>query len=130
MAPIPEPEPGLVISHAYLWHSEASRGRDEESKYRPAVVVLATQDKPDGGKAVPVAPVAHRPPDDPAMAVEIPPQTKRRLGLDADRSWIVVSEVNRFEWPGPTFVRSLRGVGPSGCFRRASSAWLGPAWWN
>ena len=72
------------------------------------MVVLATQDKPDGGKAVLVAPVTHRPPDDPAMAVEIPPQTKRRLGLDADRSWIVFSEVNRFEWPGP----DLRPVAP------------------
>ncbi len=111
MVPIPEPEPGLVISYAYLWHSEASRGRDEGSKYRPVVVVLATQDKPDGGKAVLVAPITHRPPDDPAMAVEIPPQTKRRLGLDADRSWIVVSEVNRFEWPGP----DLRPVSP-GCW--------------
>ena len=124
MAPIPEPESGLVISYAYLWHSEASRGRDEGSKYRPAVVVLATQDKPDGGKAVLVAPVTHRPPDDPAMAVEIPPQTKRRLGLDADRSWIVVSEVNRFEWPGPDLRpvapgRWAFGLLPAGLFRMA-----------
>ena len=26
---------------------------------------------------------------------------KRRLGLDEARSWIVVSEINRFIWPGP-----------------------------
>ena len=24
-----------------------------------------------------------------------------RVGLDDDRSWIVVSELNRFVWPGP-----------------------------
>lgn len=122
MAPIPEPEPGLVISYAYLWHSEASHGRDEGAKYRPAVVVLAMEDKPDGGRTVLVAPVTHRPPDDPAMAVEIPPQTKRRLGLDADRSWIVVSEVNRFEWPGPDLRpvspgRWAFGLLPAGLFR-------------
>ena len=33
--------------------------------------------------------------------MEIPPAVKRRLGLDDARSWIVVSEINRFVWPGP-----------------------------
>ena len=31
----------------------------------------------------------------------IPVVTKRRLGLDEARSWVVVSEMNRFVWPGP-----------------------------
>jgi hypothetical protein len=34
-------------------------------------------------------------------AVEIPAVVKRHLGLDEARSWIVVSEINRFIWPGP-----------------------------
>ena len=29
----------------------------------------------------------------PDEAIEIPPPTKRRLGLDAERSWIIVSEI-------------------------------------
>jgi hypothetical protein len=33
--------------------------------------------------------------------VEIPPATKRRLGLDAERSWIITTELNQFTWPGP-----------------------------
>ena len=33
--------------------------------------------------------------------IEIPPATKRRLGLDAERSWIITTEFNRFTWPGP-----------------------------
>jgi hypothetical protein len=33
--------------------------------------------------------------------VEIPVQTKNRLGLDADRSWIVIAEANELIWPGP-----------------------------
>ena len=33
--------------------------------------------------------------------VEIPQATKRRLGLDADRSWIITTELNQFTWPGP-----------------------------
>jgi hypothetical protein len=31
----------------------------------------------------------------------LPLVTKQRLGLDAQRSWVVVSEINRFVWPGP-----------------------------
>lgn len=31
----------------------------------------------------------------------MPAATKRRLGLDPARSWVIVSEVNRFVWPGP-----------------------------
>ena len=27
--------------------------------------------------------------------------TKRRLGLDAERSWIITTELNQFAWPGP-----------------------------
>ena len=48
-----------------------------------------------------VLPVTHTPPRDRALAVEIPADTKRRLGLDDDRSWIVVTDANRFIWPGP-----------------------------
>ena len=33
--------------------------------------------------------------------IEIPLPTKRRLGLDAERSWIVTTELNQFTWPGP-----------------------------
>jgi hypothetical protein len=47
-----------------------------------------------------VVPVTHSPPPGNEDWVEIPADTKRRLGLDDQRSWIVTSEVNRFEWPG------------------------------
>jgi hypothetical protein len=46
-------------------------------------------------------PTTHAPRDDPGHPVEIPLATKRRLGLDEARSWIVIAEANRFEWPGP-----------------------------
>lgn len=55
----------------------------------------------DGEDVVTVLPVTHSPPLDPTDALEIPRDTKRRLGLDEDRSWIVVAESNRFCWPGP-----------------------------
>jgi len=44
--------------------------------------------------------VTHSRPDNPAAAVELPQAVKRHLGLDTNRSWIVLDEVNEFTWPG------------------------------
>jgi len=44
---------------------------------------------------------AHTPPAIGETAVEIPAATKKRLGLGDARSWIAVSQGNRFAWPGP-----------------------------
>jgi len=41
--PIPNPEPGLVISYAYLWHREYQAGREEGRKDSPSVIVLAVE---------------------------------------------------------------------------------------
>ena len=98
--PLPVPHPGLVIGYRYLWYAEAQSGRVEGRKDRPCVVVLAVQEE-NGETVVTVAPVTHSPPRRPADAVEIPQRTKQRLGLDEEQSWIIVSEVNRFVWPGP-----------------------------
>jgi len=35
------------------------------------------------------------------LAIEIPRSTKQRLGLDDARSWVMLTEANRFIWPGP-----------------------------
>jgi len=64
-----------------------------------AVILVTTED--DGERIVTLLPITHSPPSNPALAVEIPHETKRRLGLDDDRSWIVLTEANRFAWPGP-----------------------------
>ena len=122
MARIPDPQPGLVISYAYLWQRDATQGRDEGTKYRPAVVVLSVETEDGYGNTVLVAPITHRKPDDPAAGVEIPPLTKRRLGLDSERSWVILSEVNRFEWPGPDLLpvapgQWAYGILPAGLFR-------------
>ena len=104
---LPVPEPGLVISYSYLWLSEHNRGREEGVKNRPCVIVLAIQEI-GGQTIVTVAPVTHSVPLRPEDAIEIPLATKQRLGLDDDRSWVVVNEVNRFIWPGPD-VRPVPG---------------------
>lgn len=96
----PTPTPGLVIRYSYLWRSEHLRGQEEGVKDRPCAVLLALTDD-EGEQKVIVLPVTHTPPNDAAHGVEIPAATKRRLGLDDARSWIIVTESNRFTWPGP-----------------------------
>jgi hypothetical protein len=69
-------------------------------KDRPcAVILVVANDKDD--QIVTVLPITHSPPDRRDLAVEIPLRTKQRLGLDTERSWIVLTEANRFRWPGP-----------------------------
>jgi len=106
---LPEPRAGLVIRYAYLWAREREVGRVESVKDRPCAVLLATRDEMGDLKVI-VLPVTHARPADPDSAVEIPPATKRRLGLDDDQSWIVVTECNVFAWPGPD-LRFTRGAG-------------------
>ena len=97
---LPAPVPGLVIRYSYLWASEHARGQEEGVKDRPCAVVLASINKA-GRQTVTVLPISHTPPSNPLLAVEIPAATKRRLGLDDARSWVVLTEANRFVWPGP-----------------------------
>ncbi len=56
-----------------------------------------------------VLPITHTPPHDPAGALEIPPLTKLRLGLDSVQSWVVLDEANDFIWPGPDLRLALSG---------------------
>jgi hypothetical protein len=101
------PAPGLVISCANLWHREHEAGREEGRKDRPCVIVLTVERPANDRTIVVVLPITHTPPADPASAVEIPAVVKRHLGLDDERSWIVVAEGNEFDWPG----YDLRKVG-------------------
>jgi hypothetical protein len=103
---LPKPEPGLVIRYAYPWRAEHLRGQEEGVKDRPCAIVLAPERIGDDTHVV-VLPVTHSPPGRSAEALEIPPAVKRHLKLDAERSWVVLSESNRFRWPGP----DLRRVG-------------------
>lgn len=107
MARIPAPEPGLVIHYGYVWKREADAGADAARKDRPACIVLAVASG-DAGTRVLVVPVTHQRPQDGTPAIEIPPKVKLHLGLDQNRSWIILSEANLDEWPSPD-LRPLLG---------------------
>ncbi len=98
---LPEPQPGLVISYSFLWSEEAEQGQVEGRKDRPCAIVVALEGvEPSRPKQVAVVPITHSPPSDPAAAIEIPQRVKAHLGLDSERSWIILDEFNVFAWPG------------------------------
>jgi hypothetical protein len=92
---LPTPAAGLVIRYAYLWANEYEAGAAEGVKDRPAAVILAHETE-EGRTIAVVLPITHSPPSAGSAAVEIPQATKRRLGLDSERSWIVTDEANVF----------------------------------
>ena len=106
---LPKPEPGLVVSYSYLWLRQYREGREEGVKDRPCAVVLATRID-EGETQVVVVPITHSPPESSAAGLELPPAVKQLLGLDTERSWVVLSESNLFDWPGP----DLRRIGDRG----------------
>jgi len=128
---LPDPVPGLVIRHAFLWSHEAARGQREAAKSRPcAIVIAAAQDK-SGATRVTVAPITHSPPGDETACVELPAEIARELGLDDDRQWLRFDELNYFDWPGfdlsplpGTDARYDYGMLPRGLFERVKAAIL------
>ena len=92
---------GHVFRYSYLWLQESVAGREEGLKDRPCLVLAIVTFDEDGAAIVRVLPITHRQPDNPSDAIEIPRAVKLRLRLDDERSWIVLTESNRFVWPGP-----------------------------
>lgn len=118
------PEPGEVINYSYLWEREYEAGRDEGAKDRPVAVVIVTTTV-DGADQLFVVPMTTKPPARGQAAIEVPSAVRKHLGLKAERSWVIVSEWNRFTWPGFD-IRPIRkgdpdvsyGYLPSGLFRQ------------
>jgi hypothetical protein len=97
---LPTPLPGLVIRYSDLWAADAARGQEEGDKDRPAVIVLVIEGNRPGITCVLALSITHTAPSVGTEAMEIPHAVARRVGLDAARSWVVLSEFNEFVWPG------------------------------
>ena len=100
----PKPVAGQVIGSACLWQSEHLRGQEEGLKDRPCAVILVITNE-SGDEQVTVLLITHSAPARLEFAIEIPAATKRRVGLDDDRSWVVLTEANRSHGPGQTFAQ-------------------------
>lgn len=130
--PFPEPANGLVVRYSYLWREEHLKGQEEGVKDRPCAIILVVANEENGDRTVTVLPITHTPPRQSGDAIEIPAATKRRLGLDDEKSWVVLNEANRFIWPGPD-LRPLRqgdpesvahGLLPESLFEQIRTAFL------
>ena len=100
--------PGFVIRYSYLWAREARAGREEGVKDRPCAIMLVLL-RDGAAPLVRVLLVTHAAPREPANPLEIPPPVKRRLGLDGERSWIMLTEANDFLWPDPDLRPAVNG---------------------
>lgn len=109
---IPRPRNGAVIHYSYLWKHEQEAGLEEGLKDRPAAVILTHEDDISGETIVFALPITHTAPRDMSVAIEISPEIKTSLGLDAQPSWVICDEVNRFLWPGYD-LRPIPGRGPA-----------------
>ncbi|WP_377295810.1 hypothetical protein [Rhizobium sp. SGZ-381] len=100
----PIPVPGLVIRYNYLWDQEKEEGRTAGRKDRPCAIILYHSKSQD----TIVVPITHSPPEpgEEELSIEVPAELRRQLGLDDEISWVRMSEVNRFVWPG-IHLRSL-----------------------
>jgi hypothetical protein len=86
---------GFVFRYFYLWRRQQLEEREEGDKDRPCLVLAIVALEEDG------SPITHSPPSNSREAIEIPLAVKQRLRLDEAPSWIVLTESNRFVWPGP-----------------------------
>jgi hypothetical protein len=106
-----KPAIGLVIATPICGGTRPAKGREEGRKDRPCVIVHVRRNEFDETEVF-ICPVTHTSPERPEKAMEVPQATKKRLGLDAETSWIITTEVNRFIWPGPD-IRPIPGGGPA-----------------
>jgi hypothetical protein len=97
---VPPPEPGLVVHFNYLWRREQAKGLEEARYPRPCAIVVSYKRSSDGALIVMLAPITHAEPPPGAAAMLIPTAVKRHLGLDEERSWVILDEVNETGWPG------------------------------
>lgn len=97
---LPEPVPGLVIRHGFVWSHEAAAGRATAAKARPCAIVVAAVADETGEIRVTVAPITHAPPTDQSNGGAIPNAIAKRLGFDDGDHWIRYDELNHFRWPG------------------------------
>ena len=99
---------GYIFRYSYLWHRQYVQGRREGDKDRPCLVLAVVKIDENGRSIVRVLPITHSPPGNPDDAIEIPHAAKLRLGLDHDRSWIVLTETTGSSGRVPTCGHSIR----------------------
>jgi hypothetical protein len=115
----PTPVEGLVIRYDFLWQNEYQRGHMEGQKDRPCAIVIAVPEQNGAVERIIVAPITHAKPLEGVQAIEIPQKVKRHLGLDEERSWIIIDDLNRVRWDDPGIVPVSRSKWEYGALPQA-----------
>ncbi|MEZ4614360.1 MAG: type II toxin-antitoxin system PemK/MazF family toxin [Caldilineaceae bacterium] len=102
-----------MIRYAYLWAGEYQQGREEGVKDRPCVILASKYESQEHALRVLVLPITHTEPYRPEHTIELSHRVKQHLGMDENRSWVVLTESNAFSWPGPD-IRPVQIGGRSG----------------
>jgi hypothetical protein len=118
----PEAQVGQIVRFDYLWRDEQTQGRIEGAKDRPCAVVVALRTDEKGDASVMLAPITHAQPKSSSLSIEIPNQAKSGTGLDADRSWLVLSEINLVKWSDAGIVPAKSGQWLYGALPRGITA--------
>lgn len=92
-----KPETGLVFRYDFVFREEHAQGIDS-GKDRPCAIVVAMDQGEGQGHKILAAPITHTPPSREGDGVEIPHKLARHLGLDDERMWVKVNDLNRFTW--------------------------------
>jgi hypothetical protein len=103
---------GAVFHYAYLWHREFLAGQTEARKDRPVLAMAVAISDKDGRSHIMALPITHSRPVNPDHGIELPPMTKRALGLDDAPSWVITTEATRFAWPGLDVRQAPDHAGP------------------
>lgn len=103
---------GAIFQYAYLWHREFLAGQTEARKDRPVLAMAVAVSDKDGRSHVMALPITHSQPMNPDHGIELPPMTKRALGLDDVPSWVITTEASRFAWPGLDVRQAPNHKGP------------------
>jgi hypothetical protein len=119
VAPLPNPEPGLVFRYDYLRVDEGQAGV-ENGKERPVCVIMTlaegetfsgvrlyveedsveTETFVAGPNDILVVPIQSDPPNKDQLGLKLKVETKRLIGLPDDReSYVILSEINIDTWP-------------------------------
>ena len=105
----PDPQIGQIVRFDYLWRDEQMNGRTEGAKERPCAIVIALRPDEKGDPSVMLAPITHAPPRSNQVSLEIPSQAKAATGLDEERSWLVLSEINLVKWSDAGIIPAHKG---------------------
>jgi hypothetical protein len=121
--PLPNPEIGLVVHYAYLFHNR-TRNIGDAGKDRPCLIVAVFPDKEEPLRTgVLYLPITHSEPSLEEEAIEIPADVKAAAGLDGLQQWLLVSQANLDTWPEDIFHRPSKpgifhyGFVPPGFFK-------------